>query len=226
MFDPEKNKSKEIKQENVENIIRDKSLKKKKNWIFWEFFIHYFRIIVLFVVILILVLFGYTFWTMYQNNVVELQQLIKQKQDELNNKQMELEEVQKIQLSYEDLEGESKKIFEALPSEESLPSVYIQLEELAIKNNLVLEAVDLGYVAEKVDLGTGLRSQTLGKVTINLSLSEGNYFTLKNYLIDIEKNIRLMDITGLIYDPSSNTYNLTLNTYYFSQNYKQDKQDE
>jgi len=115
---------------------------------------------------------------------------------------------------------------QVLPDERDLPSVFVQLEALAYKHNLFLSTVD---IAAEQSTGEEKRKKDkveLHKLVINLSLSGGDYFTLKNFLNDVENNLRLLDIRSIVYSPEGNTYNISMNTYYFGEGYAITQEEE
>ena len=52
------------------------------------------------------------------------------------------------------------------------------------------------------------------EISLNYKIDEGEYENLKNFLRDLESNIRLFDVTSIQYHEKMKTYNMVLNTYY------------
>ncbi|MBT5337932.1 type 4a pilus biogenesis protein PilO [Candidatus Falkowbacteria bacterium] len=215
-----------VKRKAGPTLISD-GVKKKNGFInFAESFIRLYRLIFLLVVIIVLLAVSYGGYWLYKVNIVEWQGLIEKKQQTLDIKEQELNQLKSIKVSYEDLEDSSKKILQVLPDERDLPSVFVQLEALAYKHNLFLSTVD---IAAEQSTGEEKRKKDkveLHKLVINLSLSGGDYFTLKNFLNDVENNLRLLDIRSIVYSPEGNTYNISMNTYYFGEGYAITQEEE
>ena len=60
----------------------------------------------------------------------------------------------------------------------------------------------------------------LQKLTVNVELigTLGNsYPEVKNFLSDLEKNLRIFDVNAVYFSPDSNTYSVNLFTYYYPQ---------
>lgn len=111
---------------------------------------------------------------------------------------------------------------EALPAAPDIPGLLANIEYLAVQSGLVLENL-------QVQSGTGIgpsdpsgqskksESKT-GTISIDLTV-QGRYTQLQAFILNIEKNLRLLDIRGITFGQASSesgdrSYTLQLSTYY------------
>jgi len=137
---------------------------------------------------------------------------------------------------------ELEKFLSVLPKEEEVPKLLIQLESLATENGLIMGSVDFRQVENKIvaapvtaeDAGMFSGSQGSGSgaaaplplptappatyktLAVSLKLS-GGYDAFKSYLVAVEKNVRLMDVTSLGLgggEQGNYSFSVSLNVYY------------
>jgi len=177
-----------------------------------EIFIKYYQIVAIALVLCLSVGLALGLYLMYSGNIDTLESEKARASETLRNKRTEMDKLKNVKIGYETIEQSGLKILEILPTEKDIPSVLIQLEVLANRNKLNMDSINISEPEKTGDINAvESKVQTM---VLNLALSGGNYFDLKNYLIDIEKNLRLMDIRSIMYAPASKTYNLTIHTYY------------
>jgi Tfp pilus assembly protein PilO len=187
-----------------------------------ENFIRFFRIIFALVVIIGLIAVGLCLYQVYESQILNLQTRISEKENVSNLRQAQLDKLKSANIDYDKLEASSQKIVDVLPSQKDLSSVLIQLESIAGKNNIDFTSLN---IAESGNVEAG--GYVVHKVNLTLILTGGDYATFKNYLYDVEKNLRLMDIESIVYTPTTNQYNLTISTYYLTEaEYEEDDLDE
>ncbi len=206
-------------------MIKANNKKKSAFLGFAENFNRLYRLIFLLFFVVLFLALGAGSYYFYKINVEAVESLIKNQQEVLRQRQKELSELKSIKVSYEDLEDSSKRILEILPDQKDLPSIFVQLEALAHSHNLFLGTIDIAGDTAFEDEEQNLNSSKLHKLNINLSLTGGDYFTLKEFLLDVEKNLRLLDIKSIVFTPESNTYNLIINTYYFGEVYEPETEE-
>lgn len=139
------------------------------------------------------------------------------------NKQKYLDELIAIVAHIDELSGiyaaaeeNLEKLSLAIPSESELPNLFIQLDNIAVKNGMAIEGIKFDITKNAKDTDEGM-----GIVKINLDI-KGSYSDFKKMLADIEKNVRLMDISFIDFSGTgSNTeesdlikFTVSLNTYY------------
>lgn len=132
---------------------------------------------------------------------------------------------------FDSLQAEKfEKLSKILPSEDDIPSLFVQMESLAIASGLVLGSVsfaDLGaetptnpiLAPSSVD-ETTTRAPTAGlrqlSITMSVSGSDG-YANLKRFLTNLESHIRLLELQSFVYAPSASgleEYQISAKTYY------------
>lgn len=128
-----------------------------------------------------------------------------------------------LKQKYENLTDEQEKIMTAVPMEEDLPGLLIQLEAMAFQNGLLLNSVNFTYPdTTKSSKASAAQTDTLPKnqqtsgnqsavaplaaappaevktLVVKLNLS-GSYSSLKSFLKTIENDLRLTDIITIDY---------------------------
>ena len=179
---------------------------------FAEKLIHLYYLVAIIVVVILLAIGSLIMMVVYSGD--DISAMVTKRQESLAGKQVELAKLTAMKTDYEQLEQSSQKILEVLPEDKNLPEIILQLEELAKKNNLTMTNINIAEDKPVAENNQNAKKVTIKKVILTTNLSGGDYFTLKNYLMDIEKNVRLLDIQSLAYSPVNNSYDLMLNTYY------------
>ena len=182
-----------------------------------EIFVKYFSLIFTAIFLLAVLGLGYLLYVLVGNDFSRLETLIVQNQKEFVSKQEKIAELKNIKTDYEGLGESAKKIIEALPTKTDLPGIFIQLENLATKNNLLLNSLDIANQEAVEKKEATVRVAGLNKLSITISVSGGDYFSMKKYLADIENNLRIFDVKSLAYSPTENSYNIVLTAYYLTE---------
>lgn len=178
-----------------------------------EQFLRGYRLIFILTMVVCLLGAGLFIYSAYRANVTDMQALIAQKATALEQRQAELEKLKSTKINFAQLEGPAQKIVEVLPMSKDLPAIFVQMEALAVKHNLFLASLD---VADDKDAAAGKKRLPLQKIIINISLTGGDYFALKGFLADVEKNLRLLDVRSLAYAPDTKSFNLALFAYFYN----------
>jgi Tfp pilus assembly protein PilO len=165
------------------------------------------------IVILIAAIFltaGYfLIWPEYQKLSDDKSRLTTQKES-LNNQNYTLTSLKKLLANYDALGAEDKeKIVKMLPQKVDEPGLFTLLEMLAEKNKMVVLAVD---ISEK-EPSAELKNFGIKEVHLAINLAGGEYTDLKNFLGDLENNLRLMDVLSLNYTPEAGSTILNIRTY-------------
>lgn len=121
-----------------------------------------------------------------------------------------------------------ERIDRALPSGVQASKFLVSLERLTAKNNLVLRRVDLASSAAQLNTRGGqprpggtpsstVKSGGINELPVGLSVS-GTYESLKGFLADLEKNLRLIDVEDITFTspekPSAFDIAIKAKTYY------------
>lgn len=131
-----------------------------------------------------------------------------------------------------------------LPREKDIPGLFVQMQEIAKKNNFALNSIDIADAGssqdgkitpdegldERYELNTEnakkdaipekkVIEDNSGILELNISfiITGGNYDNFKSFLSDIEKNLRLFDIYDINFGSvKEGPYSINLRTYYLS----------
>lgn len=111
---------------------------------------------------------------------------------------------------------------EALPSAPDIPGLLVNIEYLAVQSGMVLENLQVQSAASS-DLSGQTKKQpnSAASIIINLTV-QGIYPQFQALLLNIEKNLRLLDVKTISFgqmdaDTGERSYGLQLVTYYYSQ---------
>lgn len=97
-----------------------------------------------------------------------------------------------LSAKYQSAENDLQKLSLTVPSEPQIPELLVQLEDIARRNGLAVDDVQFNIPAS--DRLAKPADKNLGVVNVKIKM-EGDYNNFKNFTADIEKNIRLMDIS-------------------------------
>jgi len=135
-----------------------------------------------------------------------------QKYDDLVAKKKKLD-------GLKDREAELKKqaemVSNALPKQEEVGRMFIQLDALAKSSNGSLRSVSKSTAAA-ADANASLSATGITKTTYTLPLSLPTYYDLKNFIANSDQALRLFsinDISIAATDAGAMTVNLTANAY-------------
>lgn len=182
----------------------------------------FFGFVVIFVAIVILVI-GYFI-------------LIQDEYGEIRRKEkVDLIRIQSLidKLAREDIQGkhanqlleftpvEEHMISLALPDEFDLPSLMIQLEGMAKKNNFAVESIEAKYptvAADNKKNKTATANVPLKKINVGVTVVGGNYDNFKAFLGSLENSIMIFDPSSVAFtgDGANQKYKLNLVTYYYN----------
>jgi Tfp pilus assembly protein PilO len=142
---------------------------------------------------------------------------------ELAAKEVQYEElvVKKTKLDgLKDKEAELKKqaalVSDALPKDEEVGRMFIQLDALAKASNGSLKSVSKTTANVSTDTSADLSSAGITKTVYSLPLTLPTYFDLKSFIANADSALRLISINDLnisASDTGSITVNLTANAY-------------
>lgn len=138
---------------------------------------------------------------------------IKAKQEEVDNKKQKINDLKELKENYQKIKDKITTIATALPTSEEQAELLIQLNTMALKNGVYL----LQFNAEEVKKTDTKQEDIYITTPVEVQIV-GDFQTMKNFVSDIEKNLRILDITsiGIKKAPQGNIMIVTLkiNTYY------------
>ncbi|HLD82206.1 MAG TPA: type 4a pilus biogenesis protein PilO [Patescibacteria group bacterium] len=167
--------------------------------------------ILLSMVMLILILgTGYWFWLRPYSNEV----FVFQKQSMLNRvRRIEeqknyLENLQDVETYYTSISNDVLASIErAVPSDTQMAALYTEIEAIVLDNGLQLTSVDFSERPNQTE-------QVYKEVSVAINVTGGGYEEFKSFLGQLEKNLRIYDITSIKYSPKAIVYSVDFNAYY------------
>jgi Tfp pilus assembly protein PilO len=163
------------------------------------------------VIILFLVLVIVGLAASYYLNVNVLNSKINQINSEYKQKQILVQSFSGLSSNLDEIETSSANFDKMLPQEKDLSQVLVKLEQMASKYELVFNSINNTSTEIMVRESA---SEKIKKQQYEIVLSSSDYFTLKSYLSDIEKNMRIIDVRSLVYSPDVNMFFLNFEVYY------------
>ena len=119
--------------------------------------------------------------------------------------------------AYKDYSDVQKNVSLALPLNAEVAQVLFQVTKLASLNDLTLQLVDVKELA--ITPSKSSLINPIGTVMFDLKMS-GTYESLKNYLANLESNLRIMGINGLRIEKIPNVstiFNYSVEVYAYYQ---------
>ena len=152
------------------------------------------------------------------SEIQELRGTLASKISLLNEEQSSIDQVSNLIAQYQGAAKLEDSLSLALPQEESLPSLIAQLNTFAAISGLGIQSVDINYLPAKP---SPLKLSSAKKVAaLRLTMrSAGTYSGIKQFLQNMEKNIRIMDLAELKMEavkPGQDLFNysIIIDTYY------------
>ncbi|MFH1427951.1 MAG: hypothetical protein ABIG60_05515 [Patescibacteria group bacterium] len=190
----------------------------------------YFKWLILIISGLILIL-GIIFFVIPKYN--EIREFIRVNEGknigDLNEATNYLEKLNDLITIYQKIDTvDIENIKSMLPEENIKEDLFTELESIITKNGLLVKSIIINEPeGETANNNQGRKineSQTarlslpkdIKKIKINLTVVGTNYFSFKNLLKALEKNLRIIDITNLEFSPEGETITLGLETYYLN----------
>lgn len=102
----------------------------------------------------------------------------------------------------------------AVPAEPDIPGLYIIFNSLAARSGVKLSSIDMAEAAEAAPEQGDL--QSVGKLRISVSLDQVSYDRLKIVLTNVEGSLRLFDIRGWAFSPSTGSVSMQMDAYYLT----------
>ncbi|MDD5251642.1 MAG: hypothetical protein PHT12_03330 [Patescibacteria group bacterium] len=119
-----------------------------------------------------------------------------------------LDKVRSSLVDYEKLtEADKDRIGQAVPTDTDFPGLMVQLDALVRRHSMLLLSLD-AVVDEKSVNAVGRKP-----VRLSVTLSGGDYETLKATLTELERSLRIVDVSSVSFSPDSG-FGIALRTYY------------
>lgn len=151
--------------------------------------------------------------------IQELRGRLEAKNEILEIETKAVEQVKNLVVNLKSVANISNALSFALPQEESVSSVVAQINSLSQLHGVVLQGVGISYLPMipppvKLSFAKGM-----GALRLDIKFV-GSYSAGRDFLADLERNLRIMDVKNLKMESASKTgqdlmsYSLTVDTYY------------
>lgn len=224
----------EDKKEQIEAIEEETKVENQdfKNVSKFSVFIYkYFKLIIFFEIILILII-GYFFIIRKElSEIKDYEELVLQKQEELKKikeyKNDSLEFEKQYNIIKGDIETDINKLYDILPPKQNLPNIMAQIEALVNNHGFMLGSISMSPEKEKsignnnlplLNSGEENKIDLIKGVDINIFVfsEEGGYDRAKELLDAFEHHIRFIDIISFSFGEDMKSYSIILKTYYLN----------
>lgn len=181
--------------------------------------------------ILAILLLGYFVLLPKYREVKSNRAVLQQKQAEVQTKQSQLSSIQALVDELLAKRQELESIDEALPPAPYIPELLANFDHLAKQSGVLISNLSVSTPADSSSptassaANRGKRwesilssTEKLGAIDIDLSIN-GQYANLKTFLMNVEQNLRLLDIKALVLGSTSERsqnqeFSVKLQTYY------------
>lgn len=193
--------------------------KKPNSFQIWlaEFLKKYFGL-VLFVIVLVFFTAAYylIISPKFEEATVFISDKTLEEQKKYNETVQKLIDLGSLNRSYKKIDPKLvKKVEDFLPSEYVQEQLFLELEQVIIKNGYKVNSI---AVEKELGNSVGAANKNVGKVKVKISVSAVNYLDFKKLLSIMESNVRLMDIEKLDFQPGDQTADFDFYTYYLKDN--------
>ena len=165
-------------------------------------------------------LFFFWIWILPSYDAISLiGPIIESKELKLVSKEAILGRLEDLSQKYDQRQEDIKRLGFIVPLDKDQPVIVSALEDISSKTGMLLLKIGLSPRDENnSNLGLEIPAG-LGSILVTLEL-DGTYLSFTNFLDQVEKNIRLMDVTSFdvssLSDPNSKllSFKITIDTYY------------
>jgi Tfp pilus assembly protein PilO len=158
------------------------------------------------VILFILVLFVGTIplWNDLKKNT----EIAKTKREELNALETKLENLKNLSAKESEIKDKNAKLLAALPSDNDVPRLFVQFENIITQSGLNVVRVS-GDTAATIAKSTDTTSGTLVvPVNYEVSTKASDYTSFKNAITNFEKALRLVSITEIKLSGTGENYTI------------------
>jgi Tfp pilus assembly protein PilO len=176
------------------------------------------------VLFLLILIIGYSFLLKpkYDNIKNEIEVTIKNKEEQRANYENYFQRLKNLKgLLREVTAADLGKLDRMIPSGPESEKLMVDLEAIIKGRGLFLSGLSVEDgtkepAAPTSDQPNGL-PEGIRQSAVSISIAGANYDAFKKLLVDMENYVRLLDITGLTFNPSGKTMNLELTAYYLAE---------
>jgi Tfp pilus assembly protein PilO len=188
-----------------------------------KFFSDYFKWLIVLVVAVIFTS-GYFFLLApkYRQTAKYVSVIGRQEALDLEAKKSELAKIKELAEAFKKIDKKYiEKINAIAPVKKNKEELFSEINYLVSQSGLFLQSVSLAEGGDYRDLGLvnpgagdAATSKKIEMVGISLMVRGADYKAFKNFLANLENNLRIMDVANISFDPSGQAVTLTVNTYY------------
>lgn len=174
---------------------------------------------VIIVVVIVLIVLGIGYIAFIKDKVSQIQKVGKVdyqlKEDERDRKEVIIEKLERLEKEYRKISiSQIKELEDIIPTQVDIPELIIKLKQFVADNDLILTSIDIGGAAA-AETAKESSSATIKSLNISLAISGiDSYNKFKSFLDSLEKNMPLLKMNSLTYNPKTDSYSLNLITYY------------
>ncbi len=136
----------------------------------------------------------FLFWAFalpFYNGIVDLDTAIKERSDLLKSRSATVNNIKELDKEYQKRLSEIAKLSAIVPAKKSVAEVLSAIDDMSVKNGIQLFSSSI--ISQKT---TDNSDNLFNLLSLEIGLN-GGYPALTNFLKNLEKNLRLMDITSI-----------------------------
>jgi Tfp pilus assembly protein PilO len=158
-------------------------------------------------VILLILIFavGMPLYKEYQKSSATL----KEKKTELARLEVKLANLKEHKKNEVKIKEDNKKVMDALPTDKDVARLFVQFENIATQNGVLISSVTESSGQEST-AASGESVSAIKAVSYNVEAKSIDYQSLKNALAQLEKALRILNVSAI--DASSTDIGPVLNT--------------
>ncbi len=186
-----------------------------------SFFIKNFKQVVIVLCLALFLTCGwFVLWPKYQKINYLANIKYQQRQENLKTHQTEYEKIVRLIEDYQKIKPDDRnKMLALLPAKIEFQDVLLEFDRLASQHGMVLVSIKIATEAKPSGAETNqalfinVGNYNLVKIRINISLTGSNYNNLRSFIAAAEKNLPLIDINSISYNPDDNSTSMEVFTY-------------
>ncbi len=178
-----------------------------------KFLKNYFGIVLfVFVVSLFLVAYYFVLSPRFQKAVSTIHNNSSEQEKKYNQVIQKLIDLKSLDRSYKKIDADFvKKVNEFLPSEYIQEQLFLELEQVIIKNGYTVNSIS---IQKELGESSDMPSKSIGQVKVSMNVSAVDYLDFKKLLSIMESNVRLMDVKNLSFSPNEQSASFEFSTYF------------
>lgn len=182
-----------------------------------------FDFVIIFIIIFIFIISYFSvIGPKYQSTITSLRENINNQEKIYLEQKVRLDNLKIAFNLYEEIKKnrltDVRKVNAVIPNDYSKERLFGEVERIISSSGFLLSSINItredSAVPSTNSFGEAV-PKTVGRMKISIAVGAIDYSGLKNLLITLENNNRLMDIQSVAFSPSAKTVNLEIYTYYY-----------